>query len=681
MVKSILLTLCIPFLLQAQGWNKQVESNDGKQLSFVIIQNESSNNWIISDEFGNFQISKLGEAIDTVRIQRYGYQTLRLSLGSILSVSKIIMIPDPLILDPIKISTQVKNNSMSPQPMVLPDIKKSGSSSLRRYFSGLPGISLRTYGGPGSIGTISLDGGSAGNTKILIDGFDLTSTQNGQLDISQFPLPFIQNAKLEPQSSTINGSGASDGTITLHPWWNSTGFSISAGSFGHSSVSGTLLMQEKQRSIRLLLGKRKDNGNFPVKWRNLSQLRKNNDFTQLFSGFQYRQILSPKMFIKILGLFTDQDRGVPGTVWAPSAARRTDGMYFIGSTLGWFTEKGSSHIKLLWKKSDEKFSDDWFNIMSKHKVSIVSGLFVQEFQINSQKSIFLRTSVQKDGLESTDTGNKFRQVASQSFVYKSQPFDHWVSQLSGRVDVEQKQSPVLTYGGMLKRKMKFPVIDFVAINYESGYRRPSFNELYWNPGGNPDLDPEKSHSTSMTISFEEIPYSKIQVNFFSKASENLIQWVPYVSYWRPVNIAKASRYGIKILHHWQIPEVNINGYFSYYRIKSINQQEGTNRNKSLRYSPSNTFSAQINWNYSKWSITGDIQHTGKVLSVYDWPEDLYLPSVSLINASFSYSKPIKAGILGFTLSLDNITEIKYQSMLGYPEMGRSYRFTIKLEKK
>ena len=32
----------------------------------------------------------------------------------------------------------------------------------------------------------------------------------------------------------------------------------------------------------------------------------------------------------------------------------------------------------------------------------------------------------------------------------------------------------------------------IEYHYGTGFRYPTFNDLYWQPGGNPDLEPEKS---------------------------------------------------------------------------------------------------------------------------------------------------------------------------------------------
>lgn len=681
MIRSVLIFLFIGSWLFAQERLYQVLSPDKNQLAFVIILNKASDAWVVSDETGIFQIPKPGRQGDTLQFRRYGFQSVEMTVEDVMNLPVIILHPDPLRLDPVNIVGQQGGRStFSQNPVYLPEIDQSGSSSLRRYFSMTPGISVRTYGGPGSISMLSMDGGSATNTKVLIDGFDLTNAQNGELDISQFPIPFIQNAKIENAGNSLLGSGSSDGTITLYPWWNSTGVSFSAGSYGHSSASGTLLLQRKQHSLRFLAGKRYDRGDFPVAWKERSFQRENNDFNQVFGGLQIRRLFSPGVYLKILALITDQKRGVPGTVWAPSAARRNDRLIFGGSAFGWITDRGNSQLKLLWKQSDETFTDGWFGIHSDHKVRSVSGIYNAEKEIRRHQTLILKTSIHEDALISTDAGERVRRVASQGLVYRFQLFQNWAGQLSGRTDLEKHVKPVVTYGGSARMNIYSRWIESITITAETGYRRPSFNELYWKPGGNPNLKPEQSMNTSISLISEVIPHSRLRFNMFYHDSRNLIQWLAYISYWRPVNIARSARKGFRVMYEWSLSELGMNGNISCNRLKTINLQDGINEGKRLRYAPENTFSARLNWNFNKWTLTGDFHHTGKLLSVYDWPEDLYLPPVSILNSSVSYSFIHETRQIQLILSVDNMTNNVYQSMLGYPEMGRNYRITLKLEK-
>jgi len=101
----------------------------------------------------------------------------------------------------------------------------------RKFIRKLPGITIKSYGGSAGISSISIDGGTSTHTKILVDGFDLTNVQNGQMDISQLPAPFIKSIHYIAYDINKYGSGSIDGVVDFKPWTNSNSVTLSYGSF------------------------------------------------------------------------------------------------------------------------------------------------------------------------------------------------------------------------------------------------------------------------------------------------------------------------------------------------------------------------------------------------------------------------------------------------------------------
>lgn len=659
----------------------RVVNTEDRPLPFVLFRTENSENWVISDEFGMTELPREFSNNDSIIIERLGYVTIWTSYSELVEHSAIVMIPEPIHLAAIHITRPKNDNKNRGNIVSLPTIESTVTQSYKHYFSRVPGVSIKSYGGPGSVSTLSINGGSSSNAKILIDGFDLTNTQNGEMDLSQLPLPFIQSARIVTGGLGLHGSGSTDGVVYLEPWWNRTGLTVSAGSYGHSSIAGMLLMKESKRTARILAGIRRDGGDFPVEWKDRSFTRKNNDFYQEFVGFQYNHLFSGYSFLKILSLISDQERGVPGTVWAPSTARRNDRLMFTGATVGILRERQLLHLKLLSKSSDEHYQDPWYGIESKHKIKSHTISLSQEIDLDWDLLIKNIFKIQKDELNSSDAGNRSRTAGSNSFSL----FYGFTDKLSvsghNRIEVEQGASPVITWGGTIRYIPEVLALGKLVINMENGYRRPSFNELYWNPGGNPDLLPENNSTISGTITLNTTGWSEISFTGFYTHSKNLIQWLPYVYFWRPVNISSATRSGIKGLYKWELFSRKLTGSLSASHIISKNHQNGPQDGKPLRYVPEFSGYFQVNLHLGRWMLTGDIQHTGRILSNYDWPEDIYLPPVTTGNAGVTYTKDARHGTWKTTLSIENLANVQYQSMLGYPEMGRSLKLTQKWEQK
>ncbi|MCK4716623.1 MAG: TonB-dependent receptor plug domain-containing protein, partial [Candidatus Marinimicrobia bacterium] len=175
-----------------------VDPNDNS-VSFVTVHNISSDLWLITDEIGEFFIPHnfiLGDSIEFIRI---GYQRI---VGVFPSNKKsfIITLPfAPVNLDSVEISKNSRHGYRSTtfvsKITILPQM---GLVESRQAFSAIPGIYIKSYGGPAGISSLSLDGAPSSHTNISFAGFDLTSAQNGQLDVSQIPPNLVNNILYNP---------------------------------------------------------------------------------------------------------------------------------------------------------------------------------------------------------------------------------------------------------------------------------------------------------------------------------------------------------------------------------------------------------------------------------------------------------------------------------------------------
>ncbi|GAD80096.1 TonB-dependent receptor domain-containing protein [Vibrio ezurae] len=113
-----------------------------------------------------------------------------------------------------------------------------------------------------------------------------------------------------------------------------------------------------------------------------------------------------------------------------------------------------------------------------------------------------------------------------------------------------------------------------SVSHGTAYRAPTFNDMYWPEDafskGNPDLNPEKSESTELSLqgfhSWASWTISAYQTNI-----KDMIEWAPDLSdpqgKWQPSNVSKAEIRGIEasvefdtwLIHHtvsadWKDPK-------------------------------------------------------------------------------------------------------------------------------
>ncbi|MDD4848335.1 MAG: TonB-dependent receptor [Bacteroidales bacterium] len=115
--------------------------------------------------------------------------------------------------------------------------------------------------------------------------------------------------------------------------------------------------------------------------------------------------------------------------------------------------------------------------------------------------------------------------------------------------VDDQWSPFVPFFGFdfkLLKKQPFILKGNIARNFH----QPSLNDLYWQPGGNPDLLPEKGYSTELGL---EYSWRKSFLNIASEITvyqsdiNHWIIWIPsFKGYWEPRNIQRVLSQGLEI---------------------------------------------------------------------------------------------------------------------------------------
>ncbi len=148
------------------------------------------------------------------------------------------------------------------------------------------------------------------------------------------------------------------------------------------------------------------------------------------------------------------------------------------------------------------------------------------------------------------------------------------------------------------------------------FRFPTLNDLYFLPGGNPDLKREEGFTYDAGVSFslaEENRYSLTgEVTWFDSQINDWIVWLPtFKGFWTPMNVKKVHAYGIEVKaasqlrlsEDWQLA---MDGNFSW--TPSINHGDPVNWadesiGKQLVYIPKRSAAFTGKLSYKSWRFT------------------------------------------------------------------------------
>ena len=196
----------------------------------------------------------------------------------------------------------------------------------------------------------------------------------------------------------------------------------------------------------------------------------------------------------------------------------------------------------------------------------------------------------------------------------------------------------------------------------TGFKAPSFNDLYYPNSGNKDLSPEKSLNRRFAIQYDQ-GQSVYKANYQLSHIEDLIQWVPDSSgMWTPTNVNQALLRNTVL--SWDYSWLNnFSSQVSYEWNHSIDLETHNRlKRQSARV-------AKLNLNYvnTHYSVGTSMRYLSES---YDNASNSNL--IAAYTAIDSYAKASVSENFSLGLRVNNLTNKEYQTAKGYPAQERTY---------
>ena len=252
--------------------------------------------------------------------------------------------------------------------------------------------------------------------------------------------------------------------------------------------------------------------------------------------------------------------------------------------------------------------------------------------------------------------------------------------------------PALFVDGVLSERGNVVAKASVSRNF----RFPSLNDLYFLPGGNPDLKEERGWTYDAGVSFavgsKGIYSLSGSANWFESFIKDWIIWLPTTKgFFSPDNIKDVHAYGVELKADMDVALakewlLGLNGTFSW--TPSINEGEprtpaDKSVGKQLPYVPefSSSVTGRLSWR--SWSLlykwcyystrytmsSNDISLTGK------------LPPYFMSNIMLEKSFSLERADLSLKGSINNLFNEDYLSVLSRPMPGINYSLFLSITPK
>ena len=557
-------------------------------------------------------------------------------------------------------------------------------------------LTIKDYG-PSGIQTPTFRGMSASHTKIYLNGLDISPGSLGQSDLSIIPSFLFDGVSLKfGNTAFTEGPGAIGGGVMLKskPQLSYSGSSLAAGfstgSFGNRAFNFQYgYKTSKIQSVTRYIFQKAEN-NF--KYRNIAQPQHpvvkqehaDRDLHGLSQSINYN--LNHKNQIGLVVLGTISRRNLPALMTDTKGSKQSQEDGIVNTQLSWkhYGENYNSNLVAGYMWSTLTYKDEATNtnaITINQRVQLRENYTQNLSKKWAVKSTLLLDYSTAENVNLKGQNNQFQSsvlVGFNGHLTKKWELGAFIQPTLNNVDFELL--PMLSLAFLPTSKKNI----IIGFNIAQNVHFPTLNDLYWMPGGNPELESEKSTNAEINLQLKGLIGEglnwKFDVSSFYGMVDNWILWQPSnKGYWEPQNVKQVEHSGAetsigfsKKVGTW---DLNFNG--SYQFVNAVNKGVvDETLNKQLIYTPKHT--AQWLLGVKRGQYWANVNYTFTDKRYITTSNSTYLPAYDLVNFSAGFQLDLTPeDVFSIQFDVNNVLNKEYMSVAYRAMPGINYLITLK----
>ncbi|MEZ4986600.1 MAG: TonB-dependent receptor [Saprospiraceae bacterium] len=546
------------------------------------------------------------------------------------------------------------------------------------------GVYIKQYG-PGTLATPSINGGSASQTAVLWNGIPIQNAMLGLTDLALLPLHGASTLALEQVGNSVtHGSGAVSGSISLDSdppevgWHTRLGTSV--GSFGHQQQQAEASWANEQHGASLSMQHLAADNDFPYRIReDLPERQQSNAAIQLTSIRQ--------SYFSQKGIHRLSFHG-----WQQWANRQIPPLTTQQRSVAEQNDKGFRHV-LHWRKTGNKavwdtrlahiqdqihYADSLAGIDAPSRFSQLFGQAIRR-RVTSKWSWMTGGQVTRATAETTNYSAP--QVQWQAGIFS----DYTRRMRIGDMVLGARVTHLVGTGWIPAFHWQFTKMAgswHITLRAGHDFRIPGLNDLYWIPGGNPDLRPETAWSQQAGIS-RQTAYKRMNwhwnIAVFNRQTNHWIQWAQLEgqNFFSATNVGQVRSRGatLQVKWNWQVSKAVVSASMMANHTIATYQQEIRRpyfpKGAQLLYTPEWLANASVAYRRKQWQCRYTHRYSGAVEGINESLADWQLATLAL-----AWSIPLRQHSLTLQATADNIWNTSYRVVERRPMPGRSYQINL-----
>ena len=578
-------------------------------------------------------------------------------------------------------------------------LQSKSTSSLSDLLIQHSPVFIKTYG-PGGTSTASFRGTTASHTLVLWNGFQLNAPSLGQVDFSTIPVFLVDDVSLNWGSGTSNNSGGLGGTVNIdntHHFGDGLLLDLKQtyGSFNTLGSFVTVGNYGKKFSFRVKAYRNSSDNDFEYNNTGVyppQQMKQRNADYVDYGVMPEMSVLLGKNVISVASWNQWNNRNLPPIMpnahnknfeeWTKDNFSRN----FLSFKTFWNT--GNLQLKSAAFVENQRYFLEVRNpetngyvtgINSENHALVLHQIANVEQQLTESWTLKSKLQWDNERVRSNNyVGQRRRNLLSAYAAVDGEPFNCAKLNLTARYDWTDGKAMGLFPTATFSYQLPFYKAMSFTLGYSHNYRNPSLNDLYWYPGGNPDLLPENGRTVDLAVKYglQKGPFKlDLRTGGYLSWVKNWIQWKPsFYRYWVPENVAMVFARGIEnhidaafVKENWKVI-MSGNYVFTVTTDESEKAHLQGISGKQLIYIPRHHGNLFVETRWKTWSLSYTLEATGSRSTSYADEETYPLRAYYLHHVALG--KQLKR--FRIELRCNNLTDKDYQNVIWRAMPGRSF---------
>jgi len=558
--------------------------------------------------------------------------------------------------------------------------------------------------GPGGLATVSMRGLAARQTQVLWNGFNLNHPMLGLTDLSLIPTGMVNRMEIiRGQSATAFGNGAAGGMIWLESnvKGRQAGVQHTTGSFGKSVSAVNASWQEGRWNGGVWVQYEDTDNDFDFQMNRFSnqegrmievtEQRENNHLESINvmtqAGYQ-----TENLEIQSLLWFFDTDNQLPGGLQSLSETTRQE-----DSAIRWMNraelDLGASELKIstMLNRQNLDFFDERSGIESLSRTRALSLDLDWQWQAVRSLRVSLFSNTGHTKAETNNfNGNPTQWQFSGGVNTIWQPFVPLHVFTGLRYDYFEISGDAVSASLGANVNLIEDIL-FLKTQGSRNFVAPTFNDLFWIPGGNPNLLAETNYKIEggvQLINNFGIVSMDVEFTAFQIRQHDGIRWIPnaQTGIFAPVNIDEigSKGYELNMSQRWNI--INPLGLTTRFGLGKTLASARRDRfddnrtvNKQLPQVPELSVRAGMDASYRNISAGFSYVHNSERYTTPDHgsPFDP-LPGFDVSDVYAGYTFRMNPVSMNVFARVNNVFDENFQVIRNFPMPGRHFELTLKL---